>query len=377
MVNFETELIHIFKNSTLKAGVIQDCIMKIPTPLRVLNSSELEHGRKIGSKGIAVPNFPHQVFEITKFMKPERLLEFIKNADVSATILNEVKRVSNRAGIYRLTIFHPVVNRKFTITEEINKKLIEMQISSGVDLISILDEYNSSLSNFKKRLEKSMIQIEDSGQYMEPMPTIRIDSDYKLFGEKIETAIAERVKIINITYAAIKQNFTNYSYLINLARQKEKKVWIHMSEVPRRLFRKVPTMHILPLFGIDSYALNSKPFPIGLIKREEVAAKRFDKDTLKYLTLLEHSKLYGDHPNCNCFVEIRDKLSDSLSVFQAAEILSSALTCHEAICSYYELLKFRNAIIKKESKNYLVRKQILIEPIKKLLKIDLAQQELS
>ena len=205
-----------------------------------------------------------------------------------------------------------------------------------------------------------MIQIEDSGQYMEPMPTIRIDSDYKLFGEKIETAIAEGVKIINITYAAIKQNFTNYSYLINLARQKEKKVWIHMSEVPRRLFRKVPTMQILPLFGIDSYALNSKPFPIGLIKREEVAAKRFDKDTLKYLTLLEHSKLYGDHPNCNCFVEIRDKLSDSLSVFQAAEILSSALTCHEAICSYYELLKFRNAIIKKESKNYLVRKQILI-----------------
>jgi hypothetical protein len=376
MVKFETELIHALKNATLKAGIIQDCGMRIPTPLRVLNSAELEHGRKIESKGIASPKFPHPVFEITRFFKPERLIEFTKNADVSAVILKETKRVSERAGIQRLTIFHPVLNRQFIITEEINKKLVAMQIDSNVDLISILEEHNSPVSNFKDRLQKSIQQINDSGQYVEPMPTIRMDSDPRLFGDKIEAVISEGIKIINVTYAGIKQNFANYSYLANLALNKKKNVWIHMSEVPRRLFRKIPAMHLLPLFGIDSFALNSKPFPMGLVKRKEVAAKRFDKDTLGFLTLLEHQKLYGDHPNCNCFVEVRNKLSDSLSVFQAAELLSSAITCHEAIASYYELLRFRESILKNQSKSYLSSKPLLIEPIKKLLKIDLAQQEL-
>lgn len=377
MVKFETELIHILKNATLKAGVIQDCTMRIPTPLRVLNSAELEHGRKIESKGIAAPKFPHPVFEITKFMKPERLIEFTRDADVSATILNQVKRISDRAGISRLTIFHPVLNRQFAITDEMNKKLVAMQLASNIDLISVLDNYNSPVTEFKKRLQDSINQINDSEQYAEPMPTIRIDSDYKIFGEKISIAIAEGVKIINITYAGIKQNFTNYSHLVNLARKKEKKLWIHMSEVPRRLFRKIPTMHLLPLFGIDSYALNSKPFPMGLLIKKEVAIKRFDKNTLGFLTLPEHLKLYGDHPNCNCFVEIREKLSEVLSVYQAAELLSSAITCHEAIASYYEMLKFRDSIIKQESRDYLASKQILVEPIKKLLKIDLAQQQLN
>ncbi|MDE1848699.1 MAG: hypothetical protein KGH55_01565 [Nanoarchaeota archaeon] len=375
MVKFEVEAISNLQNTTLRAGIIKDGMIEIHTPARVLNSAEFDNGKKIESKGLGISQFPHQVFEITKFMKPERLVEFSRNADISATILKQVKRISDAAGAGRLTIFHPVISRN-PISDEINTKLIELQLASNIDLIAVIDEYGSSVPKFVNRLQSSIKRINDSEQYAEPMPMIRIDSDYNIFGEKIDAAINEGVKVINIVYAPIDKNFANYSYLINLTKNKGKKVWIHMSEVPRRLYKKIPAMHLLPLVGIDSYALNSRPFPMGLIKRKEVAVKRFDNISLRFLTLPEHIKLYGDNPKCNCFVENRQKLSEVLSVFQAAELLSPAIACHEAISSYYELQNFRRAIIQKRAREYLSGKENLIYPIKKLLKIDLAQQQL-
>ncbi len=375
MVKFEIEFTRNLQNATLRAGIIKDGGIEIPTPSRVLNSAELENGRKIESKELGSPKFPHQVFEITKFMKPERLIEFSKNVDISAIIMKQIKKISDNAGMKRLTIFHPVLNRNFVITDEMNAKLIELQIGSNIDLIAVIDEHNSPVSKFKTRLKSSISRINDSGDYSEPMPMIRMDSDYRFFGEKIDVAINEGVKVINVVYSPVDKNFANYSYLISLARQK-KKVWIHMSEVPRKLYRKISAMHLLPLFGIDTYALNSRPFPMGLIKRKEVAVKRFDNKTLEYLTLPEHIKLYGDNPECNCFVENRKKLSDVLSIFQAAELLSPAIICHEAVSSYYEMQRLRKAIVEDKSGKYLASKKNLVFPIKKLLKIDLAQQQL-
>ena len=375
MVKFNVEATINLEKGVLRAGAISDAGSYISTPLRVLNSTELEHGHKIKSKGLGLPKFPHPVLEITKYMKPERLLEFTRNLDASATVQKQVRKISlSESG--RLTIFHPVLNRMFQITDEINKKLIIMQINAEIDLISILDDYNSPLPQFKMRLKDSIKQIIDSEQYAEPMLTIRMDTDYKLFKEKIKIALEEGVKVINLTYAGVKQNYHNYSYLVELAKSKTK-LWIHLSETPRRLFRKIPAMHLLPLFGIDSYALNSKPFPIGLVQIKNSPVKRFDRETVSYLTVPEHLKIYGDNPKCNCFVDkIRDKLTDVISVYQAAELLSSAITCHEAISSYYELQKLRESIIQKKTEKYLSKKKILIQPLKELLKIDLAQQKL-
>ena len=87
--------------------------------------------------------------------------------------------------------------------------------------------------------------------------------------------------------------------------------------------------------------------------------------------------IHGDSPVCNCFIENRDKLTDTLHVYQAADLLSPAMTCHEAVASFYELLLFRRAILNGKSKEYLKSKPLLAGPLKQLLKIDLAQDKLS
>lgn len=376
MLKFEVEGQDRVGRLFARAGKISDAGISVRTPLRVLNSTELNHGKKITSSGLATANFPHQVFEITKLMKEDRINQFIKDADTSSILTKQIKNISKLADL-RLTIFHPIIKKEIEITEEINTKLIAMQLDADIDLISILDEYNSKPEKFEKRLSSSIEQINNVGQYAEPMPTIRIDTDETMFRKKMDIAIKAGVRVININYANIHDHWENYVYLVESAHNgKTKKTWIHMSEVPRKMLRLTSTMHLLTLLGIDSYALDSKQIPLGLIERKEVKAKRFDAVTITYPTIDEYISLYGDNPNCPCFVEIRKKLSDTISSFQTAELLSSAITCHESIASYYELINARQAILNKKYKEYLLKKKGMSRPLKEVLKIDLAQQQL-
>lgn len=375
MVKFEINAKAKLKNMALRAGTITDGGLHISTPTRALNVTELNHGKKITDRGLARQDFPHELFEINKFMKPEIVIEFINDAEVSASILKQIKKTSSLAG-NRFTIFHPVINKKLEITDEMNIKLIELQLQADIDLISIMDNYNGSVKDLKKRIKSSFEQIKsfDTG-VVTPMLTIKIDSDEKLFVEKLELAAEEGIYVINPSYNSILENYENYLNLMNFV-EKHNNIWIHMSEVPRKLFRTIPSGHVLPLFGIDTFALDSKPVPIGLIKRVVKEAKRFDRHSLRFLTAKEHIDLYGDSPKCNCFVENRDKLSDVMKVYQVSELLSSSLSCHEAVASHQELNNLRMAILEDKSKKYLLRKESLLYGIKRLLKTDLAQEEL-
>ena len=375
MVKFNVDAKSEIGKTGLRAGTITDGGIRISTPTRVLNATELNHGKKISDSGLARDNFPHDLFEINKFMRPQAVSDFISDAEVSATILKQIKKNSASAG-NKITIFHPVMNRQMEITDEINTKLIELQLQADIDLIAIMDTYNSEITDLRKRIKSSLERIRAlDDNVVTPMLTLRMDSDEKLFLKKLELAVEEELTVINLTYASILENYQNYSALIDFT-EKNSNIWIHMSEVPRKLLRTIPAGHLLPLFGIDTFALDSKPIPMGLIKRTMKEAKRFDRNSLKFLTLKEHVEVYGDSPKCNCFVENREKLSDVMKVYQASQLLSSSLSCHEAVSSHQEMGNLRTAILEEKSKKYLLRKENLLEGIKRLLKIDLAQEKL-
>lgn len=384
-MRFEVQKTNKVFNLIVRAGIIKEAGRNIPTPLRVLNSKEIEHGQNLAKSKIVNPHFPHPVYELTRYFKPKTIFGLTKNMETSAALMKTLENLSNLAG-NRFTIFHPITDKKVNITDEINQKMIALQIGCNVDAVAILDEYNSTPKKFNKRLEKSIKQIKDDEEALEPMSLIRLDSDEKVFAEKINLVIKNKnVNILNLVYAPIKENFHNYLTLIKLAsRNKTKNLWIHLSEVRKTLFKKCLPMHILPLFGIDSYALNNRPIFIipkdnqKIVKpKKKMEMSRFDKGTLGFIGLKEHKELYGEDPNCDCFVEIKKKLSENIETYRGADLLSSALICHEAVASYRELLKSREKIINQEYKNYLKSKKYLHEPLKKLLKIDLAQQSLS
>ncbi|GAF81779.1 unnamed protein product [marine sediment metagenome] len=382
-MRFEVQKTNKVFNMIVRAGIIKEAGRNIPTPLRVLNSKEIEHGQNLAKSKIVNLHFPHPVYELTRYFKPKTIFGLTRNMETSAALMKSLENLSNLAG-NRFTLFHPIIDKKIEITDEINKKMIALQIGCNVDAVAILDEYNSTPRKFNKRLENSIQQIKDDEEVLEPMPIIKLDSDEKVFAEKINLVVEnENVNILNLNYAPIKENFHNYLYLIKLAsRNKTKNLWIHLSEVRKTFFKKCSPMHLLPLFSFDSYALNNRPIFFSKNKqkigeKKEMEITRFDKGTLGFIGLKEHKELYGEDPNCDCFVEIKKKLSESIETYRGADLLSSALICHEAVASYRELLKSRERILTQRYKNYLKGKKYLQEPLKKLLKIDLAQQSLS
>ena len=67
----------------------------------------------------------------------------IKDAEASNGLKNQIANKSDQAGT-RITIFHPVFDKSLIISDKMNKVLVELQIQSDINAISVLDEYNSN-----------------------------------------------------------------------------------------------------------------------------------------------------------------------------------------------------------------------------------------
>lgn len=358
-----------------RAGTIKDSVFEIHTPIRVLTSNELEHMEKIKPSNLAIPFLPHPIFEIARYFKPQTIYNFIKDADVCCGLQNMITKTSNKAG-QRFTKFHPIIDKKITITEEINRKLLELQIQSNLDCIEILDEYNSTPKSFERRVKKSMEVIEDSkdGIVKTPMPSIRMDTDEIKFEQKIKTCIDFGVPAINLIYSSINGNYQNYSFMQKISKDNE--VLIHLSEAERtwRGNKKTSMPHLIFKFGIDSVSLKTRPFNFGLIV--PTIAKRFDSKTLGHIPLNEHNKLHGEDPKCNCPICNGKTISEWYKVWNSMGLLSSALKVHETNASLKQAYVSRKYILENEYRKYLRNKLYMKEPFQKLFGIDLYQTTL-
>ena len=370
MFNFKLEAI----DGSVRAGVVKEAGYSIPTPMRVLNSNELEHSKKVNTSGLARFTAPHPVFEITKYLWPSTVNTFVKNGAASYGFQKQIEDISNKAG-QRITLFHPILDRGLDINDRINDVITEMQLQINTDAIAILDRYNSNPLQFEDRLTKSIRSIEKADSPAEPMPILRLDTDDRLFGEKLKILLKHGIKIANLIYAPIKQNFQNYTNV--LKHLKEEDIWIHMSELGRTTCKNSSLIHLMPMFGIDSFAMKSRPLPIGKFEKKFKAIKRFDAGTLGHITPDMHKKLYGEDLNCDCFVDDGRTLTSFIDEFNGAELLKSALICHETYSSYEEFRLSRTKIVRKAYYDYLRQKQYAYAPIKKFLNIDLKNKSLT
>jgi len=370
MIKFNVDTIDNPWNLTVRAGTIKEAGFSMPTPLRVLNTKEIVEAKKIADSNLAIPNFPHPIFELTKYFKPAAIQGLTSNAQASSGLINSINKISLMAGA-RFTIFHPVLNRTLTVTDEINKKLIALQCACDVDAISIIDEYNSKPLIFRKRLVKSMEQIDNMERPFEPTPTIRMDTDDRKFKDKLKIVFDNDINVLNLIYSNIKEHWANYSYLIKSLR-KQDKIWVHMSELNKIQFKKSSLVHTMPLFGIDSYALNYKPLGFGTFNRVPALVKRFDSGTLGYLEPSE----CGENTNCSCFVDNNLPLKQVLDLYSGSDLLSSAMTCHDTVSSLHEFIKSRSNILNQDYRDYIRSKSHMEIPMKKLFNVEIAQTQL-
>lgn len=370
MVKFELKA----TSGIVRAGVIKEAGSSIPTPIRVLNSNELEHSKKIGTSKLALPLLPHPVFEITKYLWPDTITTIIRNGAASSGLQNQIDEISSNAG-RRITLFHPIFDRSLAMDERISDVLIEMQLQIDLDRIAIFDRYNSNLNQFEERLRKSVKVIENADTAVEPMLILRMDTDERLFAAKLKLLSKFGINTLNLIYASIRENLQNYRNISRVLNDKD--IWIHMSELNKKICNNSSLVQIMPVLGIDSYAMKSRPIPIGKFEKKLRLLKRFDAGTFGLLTPNEHKKLYGEDLNCNCFVDDDRNLKEFVETFQGAELLKSALMCHETCASFEEFQQSRPRIIKNDYYDYLRQKKYAYTPLKKLLKIDLNNKSLN
>ena len=357
------------------AGRIQEAGIWINTPTRALSSKELSHGEKVTNEETTSAEFPHVIYEVNRYFQKRSILSFIKDYQVAYRIQKQIEKDSNKGG-NRITLFHPVLDKDLEITEEINSKLIALQLQCNLDAVSILDDYKTSPKIFEERLKKSMKQIDDDSP-IEPMPTLRLDVDEKVFMNKIKVILNNDITLLDVIYAPITKYYTNYVYLSKVIEKYD--LWIHMSEV-ERLWRsnyRTSMMHILPFLGISTFAIKSRPLPFGLFKITMKKAKRFDGRCLGHITNDEHSERYGEDLNCNCFVDKGQTLSNFYESFSGASLLNSALICHETNGSLREFMNFRKEIVSSSCRDYTREKEFLKEPFKRIFNIDLNNKNLN
>ncbi len=360
------------RSMTARAGIIREAGDDITTPIRVLNSREMEHGLSLEKSGLVKLNFPHQIGEVTQYIKSDSIYNMIKNAEASIGLKNQIVEKSKRFN-NRITIFHPSLEKNLEINDRINEVMIDIQTQSDIDAISILDKYNSSEKEFEKRLQRSIKQIEESDSIAEPMPVIRLDTDWRKFGGKLKICVNNNINIINLVYAPIKENYVNYSHLIN--NMCDEDIWLHLSEVGNKIFNKCSLIHTMPLFSIDSFALKSRPLPLGKFKKIKSIPKRFDSNTLGEIDINEHKQMYKNKLNCDCFVDNfmgkKRNLNNFLKVFNGAQLLRQAIACHNTCSSFNEFIYSRDKILENDYRTYLKRKKYIYQPVKKFFKIDL------
>ena len=356
------------------AGKIQEAGTWIKTPIRVLNSRELTHGEKVMNGAISMQEFPHPIYEIPRHFRKNTILSFIKNHEVSYKIQKQVEKDSSKGG-NRITLFHPSFDKDFEVTDEINAKLIEMQLQCNIDGVSIWDNNKSSHESWDKRLNKSINLVEDSA--LEPMPTLNMGMDDIVFKKKLDVVKDHKTVLLNVAYAPIKKFYRNYLHLIKLVENND--IWVHMSEVDRywRGNYQSSMMHIAPFLGVSSVTVKSKPLGFGLFKRVPKPAKRFDGRCLGHITSKEHNQRYGKDLGCDCFVDEGRDLDGFYNNFSGSELLNSALVCHEVNGSLDEFSNFRKSILQSDCMNYVKEKEFMKSPFKKIFKIDFDNRTLN
>lgn len=349
--------------------------ISVPIPTRALNSFEMEHAIKL-KEFLSTQRLPQYIFEINKLFS-------IKTAggldipEVSNYIKEEIEKKTESGGL-RFSIFHPLFSKSVQITESLNRKLIDVQLQSDIDVITIRDQCGSYPYQLEKKIIESLETIKEDSPAKTPMLTLYISESDNSFARKVDLAVKHGMAI-DIIYASPLSYYANYRYLSQII--KRNKVYVHASEVEKTLRTngKTAVPHMLNMFGIGSSSTKNKWFlnPTTIPTQDKVHKKipsRFDAVSMGHLTQAEHMKRHGDDLKCSCDICKGRTLKEFFDIYEKSGLLSEARKVHEVNQSFADMQHERTSIISGKQFQYLRSKDYLVDGIKIVFGFDLKNQ---
>jgi hypothetical protein len=361
----------------LRTAILKEGGLEIPLPNRALSSVDAYAGEKIENAfGIKV-RFPHPVYSIPKYYKPDSFIKILHDSEVSHAQQLTVGRAS-RKGSIRWTSYNPAFDRgvwlKFDY--DANSKFMEIAFQSDIDGIPIHDQLGSTLTQTADTVRKSLKEIDKAGGVKQPVFRIRADTDDRWFQRKIETAISLikeygwEIPIVDVVKASIEGNIKNYAYVRNDLRKKKILLISSDTEKTWRPNKKTSMPHIMVLFGFDLVILRSRLYFPSV-------AKMYDRQTWANLLQPELNQLYGNQMVNDCVIDQNRTHDDVFDVYSGVEgCLNSAIKSHDAISSFGQFIQMQQATEQSKLWNLLHRKAYMFEPILRLLRWDLNQKPL-
>lgn len=341
---------------------------KVFSPTRVITSTDLNYIPTLRAAKLPIPEYPNQVMEIMKRYNKVTLQKLRKTVKEFA---KDKKQLRPRTTHYsdKLSIFRPVFQGDFQISDDDNLALMELGIHSGYNVITIQDKHRtSSVEEFERRMAKSREHIENNptidSKQMVAMPTININiDDPELFLAKLKAIHNNGFEMVNVICAGLGY-YPNYFHLRKFMEDKD--IFVHGSNIRRMFSWKNPTSmtHFLPLFGINSLALQMP----SSFKREEQESvhdvkptnvRRFDRWTGGYLLRGQHQMKHKENLKCSCPYCSNETLSSFYEKHYGQQILAIKTKAHDVYASEWEFERSREYVLSSDYVTYIKNRQYL------------------
>jgi len=366
----------------IKSSEIEDII---PTPFHSVTSYEMEHMEKLTNCGLNVFShgirFPNPFVEINPIIRHDDLPK-LTDPMGSGSQVEQIRNITMSYPLYdKLVYYRPIIRRDAVITKRIEEILIETQLQSELDFVSIHDIHiNSTLKEFEKRLLDSLNQINDSPkkEFKEAAVILRPDMPLDNFKKKIDKSLEQKIKAIIIPFAPIYHCPAQYAHIEEIS--EESGAVFLLSGVPDSWNgnSKTSMSHIMPLFGFHSVS-NRRPIGGSSSKKKKIRKpeyKIFNDDTWGMLNIKELGGIRNGNKACSCSIGENYDVKSFDSAYGGAGKMYSAVKSHNTICGQRALENARLHIEIGELKPFLESKKYMPPAIKNIFNIDLKQRGL-
>lgn len=284
------------------------------TPNKVPTSTEINAKMEIGFDD----PWLNPVFEIAnRFNKIDNIRRLHRKngafGDKKREIIAHVERFKG----YSLTKYHPQIAYGIELSDRDIRTLIDLQIESGLDIITIIEPTPlNDIDLFERNFTRYWDYINDINPNAVVMPYLSLKQENDIFERKLQVLSEHEksLKTIGVRFASMTEYRPN---LLSLSEFSDNDFWIHCSAGRKIPHWQTPNaqLHALQRFGVDTFSIEIPQGGPGKVTGSYDTVNFFDRDTItfpKITNMASTGKI-----KCNCPICSQQDLSQVVSDLKA------------------------------------------------------------
>jgi len=324
------------------------------TPNQIVNGNELNAMIK---EGVSFGDFD-QIQIRSKFDK-KRIMQ-MKND--GGALHRTITDWGTRCSAFKYKSCIPVLEGTKELSDEDLSFLRSMQMDAGMDVIYFPSERVSS-PRFAAKLDKFREDAARLAPELDVIPVLDLRDSHSIFKSKFNHLMDAGYPAVCLWYVGIVESRSKLFYIQSVARKLD--MWTMLSNYAPQYSRQTPasTTHILPWYGLDSYAKATNDFPSYLLEegtdvlppRDPTTVRFFGKATLGILDQDTFRKDKESLSGCPCEGIHGSTMNDVLS--NGGEAAARLSKIHTLFAGEAILEEMRTKIQERELEKFLKSKK--------------------